>query len=57
LNKEQEVTIFRIVQETLSNAAKNAKAEATKNTIKKNANHLLISVRDNGIGFDCQFPI
>ncbi|MGJ8665037.1 MAG: tetratricopeptide repeat-containing sensor histidine kinase [Patiriisocius sp.] len=53
-SKEQEVNIYRIVQEGLSNVVKHAKAEATKLTVKKAANSVIIAIRDNGDGFD--FP-
>jgi signal transduction histidine kinase len=52
--KEQEVNIYRIVQEGLSNVVKHATAEATKLTVKKATNSVMIAIRDNGIGFD--FP-
>ncbi len=51
-SKEEEVNIYRIVQESLSNILKHAKAEAGKVSIKKFTNNILISVRDNGVGFD-----
>lgn len=50
--KEQEVNIYRIVQETLNNILKHAKAEASKVTIKKLTGNIVISIKDNGIGFD-----
>ena len=51
-SKEDEVNIYRIVQESLSNILKHAKAEAGKVSIKKFSNDIVISIRDNGIGFD-----
>lgn len=51
-SKEDEVNIFRIIQESLSNILKHANAEAGKVSIKKIADNILISVRDNGVGFD-----
>jgi signal transduction histidine kinase len=51
-SKEDEVNIYRIVQESLSNILKHAQAEAGKVSIKKFANNILISIRDNGVGFD-----
>src|SRR5690606_28400417 len=53
-SKEDEVNIYRIIQESLSNILKHAHAEAGKVSVKKFTNNILISVRDNGIGFD--FP-
>lgn len=49
---EQEVNIYRIVQESLNNVLKHAKAEASKVSIKKLANNIVISIKDNGEGFD-----
>ncbi len=51
-DKEQEVNIYRIVQESLSNIIKHAKAEAGKVSIIKIANSIVISIKDNGIGYN-----
>lgn len=51
-NQEGEVNIYRIVQESLSNVLKHAKAEASKISVKKMANFVVISIKDNGVGFD-----
>lgn len=51
-SKEDEVNIYRIIQESLSNILKHANAEAGKVSVKKLANNILISIRDNGVGFD-----
>ena len=51
---EQEVNIYRIVQETLSNILKHAEAEATRVSVKKFSRYIVISIKDNGVGFD--FP-
>ena len=51
-SKEDEVNIYRIIQESLSNIIKHAQAEAGKVSVQKLTNSLLISVRDNGVGFD-----
>ena len=51
---EEEVNIYRIVQESLSNIIKHANAEASKVLVKKYTNNITISIKDNGIGFD--FP-
>jgi len=52
ISKENEVNIFRIVQESISNILKHANADAAKITIKNNPKNIKISIRDNGIGFD-----
>ena len=51
-SKEDEVNIYRIIQESLSNILKHANAEAGKVSEKKFTNNILISIRDNGEGFD-----
>lgn len=51
-SKEDEINIYRIIQESISNILKHAQAEAGKVSVKKLRNHIMISVRDNGIGFD-----
>jgi len=51
---EAEVNIYRIVQEGLSNVLKHAGAEAGKVLIRKLSRQVIISIRDNGVGFDFQ---
>ncbi len=51
-SKEDEVNIYRIIQESLSNILKHADAKAGKVSVKKFTNNILISIRDNGVGFD-----
>lgn len=49
---EQEVNIYRIIQESLSNTLKHANAEASKVSVTKLVDNVVISIRDNGKGFD-----
>lgn len=51
-SKEDEINIYRIIQESLSNILKHAQAEAGKVSVKKFSSNIMISIRDNGIGFD-----
>ncbi|MEL6810140.1 MAG: sensor histidine kinase [Bacteroidota bacterium] len=51
-SKKQEVNLFRIVQESLSNVIKHASAEAGKVVIKRHPHMVNVSIRDNGVGFD-----
>lgn len=51
-SKKQEVNLYRIVQEALSNIIKHANAEAGKVIVKREAQQITLSIRDNGIGFD-----
>ncbi|WP_299670334.1 ATP-binding protein [uncultured Polaribacter sp.] len=52
LPKEKEVNVFRIVQECLSNIIKHANADSAKVNVINNKNNIVISIKDNGIGFD-----
>ncbi|WP_435414646.1 tetratricopeptide repeat-containing sensor histidine kinase [Polaribacter aestuariivivens] len=52
LNQNQEVNLFRIVQECLSNIIKHAQADSAKVNLINNKNSIIISIKDNGIGFD-----
>ncbi len=47
-----ELQIYRIIQESLSNIIKYAKAYAAKITISEEKNNLNITIRDNGKGFN-----
>jgi signal transduction histidine kinase len=49
---EQEVNIYRIIQESLSNTLKHANAEASKISVHKLTNKVVVSIRDNGVGFE-----
>lgn len=46
-----EPTIFRVVQESLNNAAKHAQATEVRVTLHKHQNSLQLMVQDNGRGF------
>lgn len=52
LNEDQSVTVFRIIQESLSNVAKHSRADTAEIIFVVNGNWLLLKIRDNGIGFD-----
>ena len=47
-----ELTAFRLVQESLSNIAKHARARTVWVTLVEEPRHMLITVRDDGSGFD-----
>ncbi|MFL5808558.1 MAG: PAS domain-containing protein [Flavisolibacter sp.] len=51
LNKNQKLTIFRIIQEALNNAIRHAKATTVNIGFKKIKNHIEITIKDDGIGF------
>ncbi|NDP41590.1 MAG: PAS domain S-box protein [Aromatoleum sp.] len=48
--------VFRIVQESLANVGKHARASRVTIAIERNASELTLSVRDNGGGFSSQHP-
>lgn len=52
LEINQEVNVFRIVQECLSNIIKHAEAESAKVEVIRNDNSIRIEIRDNGVGFN-----
>ena len=49
---EVETTIYRFVQEALTNVTKHARAERAWVTVQESGGRLEVSVRDDGIGFD-----
>lgn len=48
---EIEITLYRILQETLTNIAKHARATHVKVTLKKTRRKINFSITDNGVGF------
>ena len=51
LNPQQSVALYRILQESLTNIAKHAKATKVKIRLDLQADKLVMKVNDNGIGF------
>ncbi|MFJ5235635.1 PAS domain S-box protein [Pseudomonas neuropathica] len=52
LDDERATATFRVVQESLTNVARHAKASRVDIHLDRGAGHVLIEVRDNGEGFD-----
>lgn len=52
LGDETKVTIYRLVQEALNNAATHASAKNAKVTITQNSNKIAVEITDDGHGFD-----
>jgi signal transduction histidine kinase len=50
--EDQRIAIFRIAQESLTNAARHAKAEQIEIKFTQDRNTAVLEVRDNGLGFD-----
>ena len=49
---EIEITLYRILQEALTNIAKHANATQVRVLLKKQRDKLVLTVKDNGIGFN-----
>ncbi|WP_397364595.1 ATP-binding protein [Olleya sp. R77988] len=54
LNNKIKIHVYRILQETMQNAYKHAKATIVDISFKLDKNQLTLSVSDNGEGFDLQ---
>ncbi len=54
LSEEIKLTVYRIVQEALSNIAKHSEAESVKVNLQTFPEHLYLSVEDNGKGFNLE---
>lgn len=54
LTNEQEIGILRMVQECISNILKHAKASQVSISITEQNGNYLVTIRDNGIGFDVE---
>jgi PAS domain S-box-containing protein len=52
LRREAAVALFRIAQEALTNVAKHANAKRVLLRLEAEAEHMLLTVRDDGSGFD-----
>ena len=52
LSSANELQIYRIIQEALTNIIKYAKAHAGKITIEENKEQIFIEIKDNGKGFN-----
>jgi signal transduction histidine kinase len=50
----RDLTIYRIVQEQMNNILKHAEASLITITLKENKKKLILTIFDNGKGFDAQ---
>ena len=51
LSRSAELTVFRMVQEALTNAAKHARASQIQVRVFPDGDHATVSVTDKGVGF------
>jgi signal transduction histidine kinase len=56
LDPELETTVYRIVQEALTNVARHARADSARVAVAVSDRQLLIEVEDDGSGFDAGAP-
>ncbi len=56
LSPSARVETYRIVQEALANAARHSGADGARVTLERDLNELLITVTDEGVGFDPADP-
>ncbi len=56
LDSDAETTLFRIVQEALTNIAKHAQATSVEVILERRSDHVLLVVEDDGVGFDAGSP-
>lgn len=52
LSPEVEINLYRVIQECLNNIVKHAQATAVALSIRRNAQSLVVVIKDNGRGFD-----
>lgn len=52
LGPTEEIALFRIVQEALNNVVKHAQASEAAVSLQQNASSVVLSITDNGVGFD-----
>jgi PAS domain S-box-containing protein len=56
LGRDAALCVFRVAQEALNNVARHARARAASVTLRSAGDGLLLTVRDDGIGFDPAHP-
>jgi two-component system sensor histidine kinase UhpB len=56
LPPEMDIALFRIAQEALTNAAKHSRASRVTVTLEKAASRVILTVADDGVGFDPRAP-
>jgi signal transduction histidine kinase len=52
LASEVEITVYRVVQEALTNVSKHAQATSSQVTMRRLPHALVVTVEDDGLGFD-----
>lgn len=52
LSGEIQITLYRLIQEAMTNALKHAEASSINVELRKTANSIVVTVEDDGIGFE-----
>lgn len=52
LSSDQQINLYRIIQESINNIIKHSKAKSARLTISKENNTIITTIFDDGIGFD-----
>jgi len=52
LDRDRSTTVFRIIQEAMTNVARHAKATRMEVRLRESASDVLLEIRDDGIGID-----
>jgi PAS domain S-box-containing protein len=52
LGEDRSIVLFRILQESLTNISRHAKAGNVEISLRRDATHVQLDVRDDGMGFD-----
>lgn len=52
INQQQKLVLYRILQEALNNIAKHSKATCVTIQLNREANAMILEIKDNGIGFN-----
>jgi PAS domain S-box-containing protein len=52
LDKDRSIVVFRILQESLTNIARHADARSVEISLRRDATHVRLEVKDDGRGFD-----
>ena len=56
LGEPHATSFFRVLQESLTNIARHARATQVEVTLDREGEHVTLTVRDNGVGFDMDAP-
>src|SRR5262249_50638280 len=57
LTPDQELHVYRVVQEALANAARHGGGRRVVLALERTTEHLVVTVRDDGRGFDAGAPV